>query len=203
VPRSAGGRLPAEGRRDHRRAADRAGSHPAGPAAPTADPLIVRQGFDGADGTIIDAGVLTDDLSGYDPADPFGARTIPNAGKPLQDCLDPRGPPDENDDRILRLAVTDDVARRPRRHRHHARPVLLLQPVEDGRPLRPGDPEASARGKVERSEVFDVADGDVVGRVGATGRWRAAGPGLFPLQRAAGHSVTEIKGQPTGVGHRS
>jgi hypothetical protein len=32
--------------------------------------------------------------------------------------------------------------------------------------LRPGDPEAPARGKVERSEIFDVAGGDVVGRVG-------------------------------------
>jgi len=87
------------------------GATPRDPVVPTADPLVLRQGFNGADGTIIDVGTLTDDLSGYDPADPFGAWNIPNAGKPLQDCLDPPGPPDENDDRTLRLAVTDDVAR--------------------------------------------------------------------------------------------
>ena len=87
------------------------GAIPRGPVAPTADPLVLRQGFDGADSTIIDVGVLTDDLSGYDPADPFGAWNIPNAGKPIQDCLDPPGPPEENDDHTLRLAVTDDVAR--------------------------------------------------------------------------------------------
>jgi hypothetical protein len=87
------------------------GAIPRGPAAPTADPLVLRQGFDGADGTIIDVGVLTDDLSGYDATDPFGVWSIPNVGQPLQDCLDPPGLPDENDDRTLRLAVTDDVAR--------------------------------------------------------------------------------------------
>lgn len=76
-----------------------------------AGPLMLRQVFDGVSGTIIDVGVLTDDLSDYDPADPFGYWNIPNAGQPLQDCLDPPGPPGEDDERTLRLAVTDDLAR--------------------------------------------------------------------------------------------
>jgi hypothetical protein len=83
---------------------------PRGPAA-AADPVVLQQAFDGVAGTIINVGVLTDDLSGYDPADPFGRWDIPNAGQPLQDCLDPPGPPAEDDDRTLRLAVTDDLAR--------------------------------------------------------------------------------------------
>ena len=79
--------------------------------ATQADPLVLRQVFDGAANTIIDVGVLTDDLSAYDPADPFGRWDIANAGQPLQDCLDPPGPPVEDDERTLRLAVTDDLAR--------------------------------------------------------------------------------------------
>ena len=83
------------------------------PRAPVAEagPLVLRQDFDGASDTIIDVGVLTDDLSGYDPAEPFGYWDIPNAGQPLQDCLDPPGPPGVDDERTLRLAVTDGVAR--------------------------------------------------------------------------------------------
>ncbi len=83
------------------------------PRAPVAEagPLVLRQDFDGASDTIIDVGVLTDDLSGYDPAEPFGYWDIPNAGQPLQDCLDPPGPPGADDERTLRLAVTDGVAR--------------------------------------------------------------------------------------------
>jgi hypothetical protein len=83
------------------------------PRAPftEADSLVLRQVLDGVSGTIIDVGVLTDDLSGYDPADPFGYWNIPNAGQPLQDCLDPPGPPAADDERTLRLAVTDDLAR--------------------------------------------------------------------------------------------
>lgn len=84
---------------------------PRGPAERAADPLVLRQVFDGKAGTIIDVGLMSDDLSGYDPADPFGQWNIPNAGKPLQDCLDPPGPPGEDDERTLRLAVTDDLAR--------------------------------------------------------------------------------------------
>jgi hypothetical protein len=83
------------------------------PRAPftEAAPLVLRQVFDGVSGTIVDLGVLTDDLSNYDPADPFGYWNIPNAGQPLQDCLDPPGPPGEDDERTLRLAVIDDLAR--------------------------------------------------------------------------------------------
>lgn len=84
---------------------------PRGPAEPTADPLVLRQIFDAKAGTIIDVGVLSDDLSGYDPTDPFGQWNIPNAGRPLQDCLDPPGPPGEDDEHTLRLAVTDGLAR--------------------------------------------------------------------------------------------
>jgi hypothetical protein len=83
------------------------------PRTPVAEagPLVLRQAFDGASDTIVDVGVLTDDLSGYDPAEPFGSWDIPNAGQPLQDCLDPAGTPDQDDERTLRLAVTDDFAR--------------------------------------------------------------------------------------------
>ena len=87
------------------------GAVPRSAPMPAADPLVLRQGFDGVADTIIDVGVLTDELADYDPANPFGRWNIPNAGQPLQDCLDPPGPPDANDDRTLRLAVTDDVAR--------------------------------------------------------------------------------------------
>ena len=87
------------------------GAVPLGPAAPAADPLVLRQCFGGAANTIIDVGVLTDDLSGYNPAEPFGRWDIPDLGGRLQDCLDPPGDPDEDDYHTLRLAVTDGVAR--------------------------------------------------------------------------------------------
>ena len=87
------------------------GAQPQGPVTQAADPKVLRQVFDGAAATLIDVGVLTDDLSDYDPADPFGRWNIPNAGQPLQDILDPPGAPREDDERTLRLAVTDDVAR--------------------------------------------------------------------------------------------
>ena len=87
------------------------GALPLGLAVPTADPLVLRQRFQGAAGTIIEVGVLTDDLSDYDSANPFGTWNIPNMGQPLQDVLDPPGPPGEDDIRTLRLAITDDVGR--------------------------------------------------------------------------------------------
>jgi len=78
---------------------------------PGTDPRVLCQDFDAASGTIDRVGVLTDGMAGYDPADPFGMSDIENLGKPLQDSLDPPGDPDENDDRTLRLAMTDDIAR--------------------------------------------------------------------------------------------
>ena len=87
------------------------GALPLGPAAPTTDTLVLRQQFQGAAGTIIDVAVLTDDLSDYDAASPFGTWNIPNMGQPLQDVLDSPGPPGEDDNRTLRVAITNDVAR--------------------------------------------------------------------------------------------
>jgi hypothetical protein len=84
---------------------------PRGTSLPGPDPFVLLQAFDGASGTIIDVGVLTDDLADYDPDQPFGYWNIPNAGRPLQDALDPPGPARDDDERTLRLAVTDDVAR--------------------------------------------------------------------------------------------
>lgn len=83
---------------------------PSTPIAP-AGPLLLGQVFDAASDSIIRVGLLTDDLSGYDPGKPFGFWDIPNAGQPLQDYLDPPGEHREDDDRTLRLAVTDDLAR--------------------------------------------------------------------------------------------
>jgi hypothetical protein len=86
------------------------GALPRAPLAPVG-PLILRQAFNGASDTIIEVGLLTDDLSGYDHGEPFGSWDIPNAGRPLQDYLDPPGRPRDDDDRTLRLAITDDLAR--------------------------------------------------------------------------------------------
>src|ERR1017187_659351 len=80
-------------------------------SAALAGPLVLQQAFDGASDTVIDVGVLTDDLSGYEPAEPFGFWDVSNVGQSLQDCLDPPGPPGADDERTLRLAVTDDLAR--------------------------------------------------------------------------------------------
>ena len=62
--------------------------------------------------------------------------------------------------------------------------------------LRPGDPEAPARGKMERSEVFDVAGGAVAGRVGAQAQVAVVGVAeasfeLGPL----GHPAINLHGR--------
>ena len=75
------------------------------------DDLVLRRRFNGAANTVIDVGVLTDDLTDYDAGEPYGAWPNHAAGMTLQDTLDVAPEPADAGKRLLRLAVTDGVAR--------------------------------------------------------------------------------------------
>lgn len=89
---------------------DLIGATPEGEWQP-AGPLILRRKFKGKANTIFDVAILTDDLSGYDPAEPYGSWVNHTAGTTLQDVLDVPPAAANCTKRLLRLAVTDGVGR--------------------------------------------------------------------------------------------
>lgn len=90
---------------------DLIGAVPEGEWESTDDALVLRRTFNGSANTVIDVGVLTDDLSDYDHTDPYGAWPNNSAGVTLQDALDVAPEAAAAGKRLLRLAVTDGVAR--------------------------------------------------------------------------------------------
>ncbi|MCK1807074.1 MULTISPECIES: hypothetical protein [unclassified Micromonospora] len=87
------------------------GMRPIAPLDRGQDPLVARQRFEFAGDKILDLAVITDDLDGYDPNDPYGMWNVPNLSERVHDVIDPARDPVPEDSNTLRLILQEPLGR--------------------------------------------------------------------------------------------